>query len=632
MAANVEIVFTAQDNTGGILGNIGSGLSNLGNIVTGIQSAFNLLSGAFDTAANIVTPFINSASESEQAIAKLEATLIATSGAVGLSSEQLQDLANSLQDVTRFSDEEIMSAEALMLTFRNVSGDVFPRAIEAAVDMAEMFGSLESSTMQLGKALQDPVGMMGALSRAGVTFSDAQKEMIKNFVETGDVAAAQNIILSEVEAQVGNLAEAMGQTFAGKVSIFQNKLDEIKETIGGAFLPVLTLLMDKFMEFIENNAPLQKILDFLGLLNEYTSKGVPLLESLGLTFLNIGKNSDWISNLNPILKDMAIAFFTAQSTLDEGGTWLDAISNGLASLKLAWQGTPLENIVTTLQTFLDTAEKEGWGEAFKGLFADIWSGFDVKGKIQELVNNLSGAIETTDWSSVTTTLGDILEKAATTAITGVLVGLDIIVNQIDWSPLGRALRGALSEAWQGAIEDGVDGKSLWDNIVDGVLLGAIMNPMWAPFITAAITTINKVKEIFGISSPSTVFMQIGRDIIGGLLAGITSMSSTIINGFKNLLDDILSLPGFQQIADALGIGGGSIGGATGDATGLLGGGGTAGSGSGPGTGAGGVLSAGTVTNNYNFYGTVYVSGMGPEGTYDCAPSITGAPMIPAGIS
>ena len=52
------------------------------------------------------------------------------------------------------------------------------------LDMAEIFGSVDSAAMQLGKALNDPVNMMGALTRAGVTFSEEQKEMIKNFVDS----------------------------------------------------------------------------------------------------------------------------------------------------------------------------------------------------------------------------------------------------------------------------------------------------------------------------------------------------------------------------------------------------------------------------------------------------------------
>jgi hypothetical protein len=46
------------------------------------------------------------------------------------------------------------------------------------------------------------------------------------------------------------------------------------------------------------------------------------------------------------------------------------------------------------------------------------------------------------------------------------------------------------------------------------------------------------------------------------------------------------------------------------------------------TTGGGVLAGGTVTNIYNFYAPVYMSGVGPEGTYDCAPS----PLISSGAN
>jgi hypothetical protein len=89
------------------------------------------------------------------------------------------------------------------------TGGVFERATIAAVDLAATgFGTVESASVMLGKALQAPEEGISALGRAGVTFTESQKELIKSLVDTGEMGKAQAIILGEVEKQVGGTAEA----------------------------------------------------------------------------------------------------------------------------------------------------------------------------------------------------------------------------------------------------------------------------------------------------------------------------------------------------------------------------------------------------------------------------------------
>ena len=55
----------------------------------------------------------------------------------------------------------------------------------AALNQGEVSQSgLEQTTMRLGKALNDPIKGISALTRVGVTFTDAQKEQIKTLVES----------------------------------------------------------------------------------------------------------------------------------------------------------------------------------------------------------------------------------------------------------------------------------------------------------------------------------------------------------------------------------------------------------------------------------------------------------------
>ncbi len=111
---------------------------------------------------------------------RLKAVWTSTKGTAGVTAEQANALADSLSRVTKFDDETILSAESLMLTFTQVSKDVFPEAVESAMNMSQALGQdLQSSVVQLGKALNDPIQGATALRRVGVMLTDEQEELIK---------------------------------------------------------------------------------------------------------------------------------------------------------------------------------------------------------------------------------------------------------------------------------------------------------------------------------------------------------------------------------------------------------------------------------------------------------------------
>ena len=178
---------------------------------------------------------VSSAAESEQAMAQLDAVLQSTGGAAGLTRDELTNLADALQKVTTYDDEAIIGAESLMLTFTKVGKEVFPEAIATVLDMSTALGQdLQSSTIQLGKALNDPIAGITALSRVGVSFTETQKETIKAMVETGDVLGAQKLILAELAVEFGGSATAAADTLNGSIEQLGNSFGNLMEAIGAA--------------------------------------------------------------------------------------------------------------------------------------------------------------------------------------------------------------------------------------------------------------------------------------------------------------------------------------------------------------------------------------------------------------
>lgn len=176
----------------------------------------------------------------EKAEAKLAATLKATGNAAGFTAEQLKKQAAALQQVSTFGDEAIIDMQAMLATFKQISGPEFKAATEAILDMATVMDQdLKSTVVQVGKALNDPILGVTALRRVGVQLTAQQEKQIKTFVELGDVVSAQKVILGELAGQFGGAARAQAETFTGSIKQLGNTLGDIGEEIAKVFVPYL---------------------------------------------------------------------------------------------------------------------------------------------------------------------------------------------------------------------------------------------------------------------------------------------------------------------------------------------------------------------------------------------------------
>ena len=189
-----------------------------------------------------------------KAIAQVEAGLKSTGEAAGFTSEQLQKMASDLQEKTIFGDEEILkNATSQLLTFTNISGEQFARTQKAALDLAtRLDGDLKSASIQLGKALNDPIANLSALSRSGIQFSEEQKEVIEQLAVTNRLAEAQTIILDELDKQYGGSAEAAAQAGLGGIQQLKNSLGDLGEEFGAIISENIGPFIQKIKSLVES--------------------------------------------------------------------------------------------------------------------------------------------------------------------------------------------------------------------------------------------------------------------------------------------------------------------------------------------------------------------------------------------
>lgn len=254
-----------------------------------LAKAFTALGGGYLIGRGIGA-IINATIDAEKAQAQLAAVLKSTGGAAGLSADQLNKMAASLQAVTTFDDEAITGAQSLLLTFTKIGRDVFPQATETVLNMSQALGQdLKSSAVQLGKALNDPIQGVTALQRVGVSFTDTQKDLIKSLVETGRQSEAQKLILAELETEFGNSARAARDTLGGALQGLKNDFENLLEgDSGGDGIRGTTQAVNRLGEVMRSPQVREGFATIIQLLAVATEKAVLATTA----FLNLAQGVD----------------------------------------------------------------------------------------------------------------------------------------------------------------------------------------------------------------------------------------------------------------------------------------------------------------------------------------------------
>lgn len=201
---------------------------SISNAVAGAFAGYSL-SSAIQKVAQETRNFQN-----EQA--QLAAVLKSTGNAAGFTQKQLNDMAASMEGRSIFSAGEINQAQARLLSYSGIVGEEFPRAMQAAIDMATRMGmDVSSAAETVGRALDSPKDGLTALQKQGFRFTEDQKALVTQLQEAGKSAQAQSIVLQALESSYGGAAEAARDTFGGAIAGLQNQLNSLLTGESGSF-------------------------------------------------------------------------------------------------------------------------------------------------------------------------------------------------------------------------------------------------------------------------------------------------------------------------------------------------------------------------------------------------------------
>lgn len=530
---NIELIVSGKDdNATGVLKDVQRESSGLGKILKG-----GLAVGAVAAAAGIgamvvgLGSSVKEAMAAEEAQAQLNATIKSTKGVAGMTSKALNEQALALSKVTRFEDDAIIASDALMLTFTNIGKDTFPQATKATLDLATKFKmDLQSATVMVGKALNDPIKGLTAMGRAGVQFTEKQKDMIKAMVEVGDVAGAQKIILKELELQVGGSAEAAGKTAAGQMDIFKNSLGNIKEEIGGALIPVMQSLIGWLGPKLTSG--LQAFSDWfrgsLGDIEQFAGKLGKAKDIIGgmITDIQAGKKINWQDLMN------LSGLFTNQLDVQRKfATIVTDIQTGLGQIKTAFEtggigaaaGVVWDMFTGAISKAVDSID---W-EVIRAKLWLAWNSFSSGLKFE--AEKLLIAVKAIDWEGLKATLGTWLSEVEIRLTT-------IFASLGAWIELNAPMIGAsLTKALKGIIT--INGQMLGSDANLAYTLGA----GFVKLLVASLKALSIGPQLLLAALKSAFESGLGEDANWGEIFGniFGPIGDFLMGAFDALLTELL---------------------------------------------------------------------------------------------
>jgi hypothetical protein len=312
--------------------------------------AGNVMTQGLNMLKSGLTSAIAEAQEYEKATAQLRAGIESTGNVAGLSVAGLQAHASALEGIAAVDENLIMKSQQVFQTFtniRNVVGegnDIFDQATVAALDLStKLGGDLQGATIQLGKALNDPIKGITALSRVGVAFTAQQKEQIKALMEAGDVMGAQKVILAQMQVEYGGAAAAAGDTFAGAVFRAKDKVADFSRNLITGLQPILLNIGKALGDLIN-----KYVKPFLNLIKENKEALLIFVGVLGAAYAAFKLYGIILG----VVKTAQTLYAVAQVLMAGGQLAAIASTNGLAAsmlaLNAAMRANPIGIIVTAL--------------------------------------------------------------------------------------------------------------------------------------------------------------------------------------------------------------------------------------------------------------------------------------------
>lgn len=355
-----------------------SGASASGKFNSGISAAGNSLSSlakkavgaatayvGFRQTKDFLTDCVTGVMELERANTRLETLMMNVSGTTKAQVKDLIDYGDALELCTTIEGDATMAGASQLATFQ-LSANTIKTLLPAFQDLAVAQYGVNVSQEQMinsgnliGKVMN---GSVGALTKAGVSFTAEQEKILKTGTESEKAAALVEVL----RKNFGGLAQQMAQTDEGRIRQLKNAWGSVKDEVGFAVLPAVSGLVQYLSSNIPNirekvTSAIEKIKPIAADLWEKTKYGA---KTVGNMISWVKDNWAWLEPVIGGVVGAIVAYKTAVS-IATGVQW---------ALNAAMNANPIGLIITAIGALIGIGVVlyKNWAQ-ISAWFVGIWN-------------------------------------------------------------------------------------------------------------------------------------------------------------------------------------------------------------------------------------------------------------------
>lgn len=548
---DVDSASKTTSDAGSAMSGIWEGMAAVGQVAF---AALSVAVAAFNAELYVA---YDAAADAEYALAKVDFIVSGTAERTGVATEEVLALADGMSKVVPIDDEVIATAAALGLTFDGVTEDNLGPLLSAAADLGELTGKdLPSQMRELSLAITDTDKATRLFRSANITLTDAEKDQLAQMNKVGDTAGVTKFILDQLAKKgVLGLAEAMGDTNKGQLTIMQTMLGNLQEALGGGFLDAVTEAFGKISEFASDPQTIQFFTDLGASIGTFASDVISRIPDLIDVFNGI---ATWFSDNKPLIIGILAALGVAIAAFGftVAATAISTIS-ALAPILIAMA------VIGAGAALLYTVWTENWG-GIQEIVAQAWT------QIQPIVQTLY------DWLSVNIPIAlQVLSDFWTTVLLPAIqtvfewIATNLIplwVSIVEWLAVNvPAAIQALSQLWTGTLLPAIQAVWAWisNNIIPlfqaiAGLISAVLNValtalagIWQNILLPAIQVVSDWITANVLPIFQRIADVVNNSIMPALQPFANFLRNVLVAAFQEITREIQTLIGWiNDMTDA----------------------------------------------------------------------------------
>jgi phage-related minor tail protein len=491
-----------------------------------------------------------------------------------LSKVGVKPASDSVQDITAALAGYMAKADGA----KSVTGKYF----KAAKEMITANGWVYSSFYDATGSLKDMDEIAGILNKQLSGLNDMQRQAALNTIFGSDAIRGANILYKEGAQGVNAMADAMSKidaqtvaaqkmdTFKGAIEELSGSVETAQIAIGSALIPILRSLTGIVQKVVDMfNAMPQGMQQFIAISGAVVAALAlitgPLLMLIGFlpqikAGIEMVKGLSALTSVFSALTGPIGLTVAAIAALAAGLTYLYHNNETVReALNAAWEAikSAAETIFTAIQEFWNT-----WGADITSFFKTTWD--VIKSVFQTIITAISTVIKTifgeikAFWDTWGTTITqafknvfEILKTVFSTVFNAIFTTIKTVFAAIQafWQTWGGVITNHFKTVFN-VIKSVIEG--VWNQIKNIIetAIGVITNVIklflsvlkgdwqgaWDAIKGIVDSVWTGIKNTF--SNVGQTMMNIGKDIIKGLINGIKSMANAVVDTAKGIANSI----------------------------------------------------------------------------------------------